>query len=464
MSNGSSTEMTTHSQGRSGRLMPGPEGTLFFGSLFDAWRDPIGLFLRAQSYGPVCRFRFGPYTYVALNDPACVRHVLVDNPKNYTKSRNYRGLKLVVGDGLLTSEGEFWKRQRRLTQPAFHRERLAGFADTMAQATHAMLDTWPGEGDEPRTLDVHAEMMALTFRIVGLTLLSVDLAGDAEVTGEALTIALEWANDYVESLVPIPPWVPTPKNVRFKKAARTLDGVVLRVIEERRKSGERKNDLLQMLMEVKDEDSGEVMNDRQLKDELMTLVLAGHETTANALAFTFYLLSRHPEVARRARAEVREALGDRDPTLADLPKLGYVRQIIDESMRLYPPAWAFERQAIADDEIGGFPVRAGTLIGVSPFTLHRDPAHWTNPEGFDPERFAPSEGGAAARPKYAYLPFGGGPRVCIGSSFALMEAQIVVAMVLARARLDLLPGARLELDAKVTLRPRGGLPMVARPA
>jgi cytochrome P450 len=447
-------------------LAPGPRGVPLLGNALEAWKNPLDLFARGiREHGDIVRFKLGPFRYLLLNDVDAVKHVLVDNAKNYTKSRNYKGLKLVLGEGLLTSEGDFWKRQRRLVQPAFHRDRLAGFVDTMATATTAALERW-----EPKvgtTFDVHAEMMRLTFHIVGLTLLGANLVDEADAFGKALTTALEFANDYAEAAMPLPPWVPTPRNIEFKRALKTLDDLVLRVIAERRRSAREENDLLGMLMAVKDEEAGEGaahtgMTDRQLRDEIMTLVLAGHETTANALTWTWYLLSKHPDIARRVKREVDEVLGGRTPGLPDLAKLVYTRQVIDESMRLYPPAWAFERQAIEDDEVKGFAVPKGTLIGICPFTLHRNVAYWSNPEGFDPDRFAPNASEKTERPRWAYLPFGGGPRMCVGSAFATMEAQLVLAMFAGRYRLDLPAGTNVEMIPAVTLRPRGGLPMALK--
>jgi cytochrome P450 len=431
-----------------------------FGSVLDAWRDPVGLLMRSwQSYGDVIGFKFGPFDYVALNDPDAIHHVLVENAKNYKKSRNYQGLKLVLGEGLLTSEGEAWRKQRKLAQPAFHRERLAGFAETMVADTQSMLDRWKRIDG---TFDVHDEMMKLTFRIVGRTLFSADVQEDADRIGPAVTQAIHHANDYAEAIVRWPQWIPTPSNIRFKKALAELDAMVLRIIADRRKPGaEQPNDLLSMLMAAQDEETKAGMSDRQLRDEVMTLILAGHETTANLLSWTWYLLSSHPDVARRVRAEVDEVLGDRAPTIEDLPKLKLVKMVLEESMRLYPPAWAFERQAIDDDEIGGYRVAKKTIIGISPFLLHRHPRYWENPEGFDPERFSPAR--SEGRPKHAYLPFGGGARFCIGNGFAMMEAQIIVAMIARKHRLSLVPGHPIELDPTVTLRPKHGVRVTLEP-
>ncbi len=442
------------------RKAPTPKGAPLLGNLLEAWRDPLTLFLRARrELGDVVLFEFGPQKYFLVNDLAAVKHVLVDNHKNYVKSRSYRGLKLVLGAGLLTSEGDFWKRQRRLVQPAFHRDRLAGFAQTMVQSTKDMIDRWE-TFPEGQPFDVHAEMMRLTFRLVGQTLFSTEVDGDAREIGQALSIALHFANEYAESLITPPVWLPTPKNLGFKRAIATLDRMVQRIIDERRKR-DVGQDLLSMLMAVKDEDTGETMSDRQLRDEVMTLVLAGHETTANALSWTFYLLSRHPDVERRLACEIARVLGGRAPSLADLPRLPLCANVIHEAMRLYPPAWTFERQALGADELVGYAIPTGAIVAISPFTLHRHPAHWDNPEGFDPDRFTPER--AEGRPRHAYLPFGGGPRVCIGNSFALMEAQLIVASVVQRQRLSLVPGHPIELEPVVTLRPRHGIVVTTQP-
>ena len=451
------------------RRAPGPRGVPLFGNTLGAWKDVLKLMFQSwQAHGDIVRFKFGPYDYLFINDPDAIRHVLVDNNKNYTKSRNYHGLKLVLGEGLVTSEGDHWRRQRKLAQPAFHRDRLASFAQTMVADTSALLDRWAAKDGE--VMDVHAEMMRLTFRIVGRTLFSTDVEGESERIGPAITVAMHHANDYAESLVRIPPWVPTPGNFRFKRAMRDLDELVLRIIGERRAAkgaGDASpslaagpHDLLSMLMDARDEETRAQMTDRQLRDEVLTLVLAGHETTANLLTWTWYLLSKHPDAARRVYAEVRAVLGERKPALEDLPKLTYTTMVINESMRLLPPVWAFERQAIAADTLGGFDVPAGAIVGIAPYCLHRHPRYWENPEGFDPERFA--QGRGEGRPRYAYLPFGGGPRQCIGNGFAMMEAQIILAMIAQRHRLELVAGHPVELEPTVTLRPKHGMRMTLR--
>ena len=448
---------------REGRELRGPRGTFIVGSLFDVWNDTLKLFSDATTaYGSNVRLRFFVLDYYLFTHPDAIRHILVENHAAYTKSRNYAGIKMMLGQGLLTSEGDFWKKQRKLAQPAFHRDRLESFVSTMVACTKDHLDRWASDVRDGTAIDAHREIMRLTFRIVGKTLLSTDVDGDARSIGDALNVAIKWANDYVESVVRFPPWVPTPHNRRFLRAKETIDGLVDRIVADRRASGVPGDDLLGMLMGARDEASGEGMSDIQLRQELLTLVLAGHETTANALSFIVYLLSRHPEVARRVVQEVEDVLSGRAPTLADLKRLEYTTMVIEEAMRLYPPAWVLERDSIAEDVVGGYRLPKGSLVGISPYILHRNPDLYPNPEGFDPERF--SKGASAARPKYHYLPFGGGPRFCIGNAFALMEMQIIVPMLLQRFRLDLLPGFRLQLDPSVTLRPKHGIDVRLRRA
>jgi cytochrome P450 len=460
-------DVSTSTGSASSTRAPGPRGLPWFGSVFPAWSDPLALFLGSRDrYGDVVRFRFGPFQYYLVNDPDVVKHVLVDNPKGYTKSRNYLGLKVVLGEGLLTSEGDHWRRQRKLAQPAFHRDKLAGFAASMSRATRDMLTRWSSEGSAS-SFCIHAEMMRLTFRIVGLTLFSSDVDGDAKDVGQALEVAMHWANDYAESIVRFPPYIPTPGNLRFKRAKRTLDDVVFRLIAERRESARKTNDfgsdLLGMLMAATEEGgvAGSGMDDQQLRDEIITMILAGHETTANLLSWTFHLLSKHPEVERRVREEARRVLGDRDPVLEDVKGLEYTRMVLEEALRLYPPAWVFERQAVTADELGPYRIAPGAIVGICPYVMHRHPDHWENPEGFDPERFRPER--AEKRARYAYLPFGGGPRTCVGNHFAMMEAQILLSMIVREHRLELEPSHPVVLDPVITLRPKNGIHVRRRP-
>ncbi|HEY1954258.1 MAG TPA: cytochrome P450 [Polyangiaceae bacterium] len=436
---------------------PGPPGLPVLGSVFGALREPLELFMSAtREHGDVVGFHMLHLDYVLLTNPDAIRHVLVENPKNYEKSRNYAGLKVILGQGLVTSEGEVWRRQRKLAQPAFHRERIASFVRAMDDCTSDMLARWDRESIG-QTIDVHAEMMRLTFRVVGRALLSRELDGDAKAIGHALSIGLRWANDYAEALVPIPLSVPTFKNIQMKREMKKFDALIYGMIAERRASGP-KDDLLSMLLDARDEETGEPMSDKLLRDELITMVSAGHETTANALSFALYMLSKHPEWARRVRDEADAVLGDRAHVgIDDVKKLATAQMVVEETMRLYPPVWTFERRALEADRVGEWEIPKDATVGISPYVLHRSPAIWPNPEAFDPTRFSARE--KEARHKHAYLPFGGGPRTCIGNVFAMAEATLVLARIVQRVRLELLPGFAIALDPVVTLRPKGGLPM-----
>ncbi len=433
-----------------------PGGIPYFGHVTRARNDAIGLFVDALAMHPnAVRFTFGPHAFVLVNSPDAIKHVLTDNAKAYHKSRDYDGLKILLGQGLLTSEGDVWKRQRKLAQPAFHRQKIAALTRAMASETRRMLDRWSSSPVE--AMNVHAEMMRVTFAIVGRTLFSTDVDGSASVIGSALAVAIEWTTHYAETFVRLPRWLPTPSNRAFDRALRTLDGLVEKLIEDRRAHADPGDDLLGMLMAATDETGRERMDARQLRDEALTIVLAGHETTANLLSFVFHLLATNPEWDAIVAREVAEVLGGRDPGFDDVPKLERTRAVIDEALRLYPPAWAFERVALEDDEINEGRLPKGTNILVSPFVLHRTEALFPSPETFDPRRFLP---GAPERHKYAYLPFGGGPRTCIGNVFALTEATIALAMIAREYRPIPKPGKTLALDPKITLRPVDDVPVM----
>lgn len=421
-------------------------------------RDELGALEKIASAGDVVFFRALHRRLHLVTSPEGARHVLVDGAKHYGKNTlGYARMRLVIGNGLLTSQGDFWKRQRRIAQPAFHKKRIATFADTMAGAAEDLARTLPDD----EVMDVARAMMKVTLRIVGLTLLSHDVEGDADRVGDALTVALEHIMYRMNTPWSLPEWVPTRRNLEFRRGLGVLDGIVGGIIAERRAApGGGHGDLLEMLMEATDEETGEGMSDAQLRDEAMTIFLAGHETTAMALSWTLHQLSHEPEWSGKLRAELARELGGRTPTLADLPALDLTARIVDESMRLHPPAWIVARSCEEDDVILGHPVKKGEWVLVSPYLVHRRADLWPDPERFDPDRFLPEAAGA--RPKYAYFPFAGGQRKCIGDAFAKMEATLVLAALFQRARFDAVPGVVVEHEPLVTLRPKGGLPMRVR--
>lgn len=431
-------------------------GVPVFGALPALQKDPLGVLARGTlEYGPAVRLPLPIVEAFVLSDPRLVEHVLVTNSRNYVKqTRGYEMLRKVLGNGLVTSEGDFWKRQRRIAQPAFHRERMVAFGETMTRAATELVDGWA----LGQRFDVAEAFMRVTLRLVGETLLSADVTGAASEVGQALTVALEHLIHRTLHPFGFPEWVPTPRNLAFKRALAELDRVVLELIAARRAGHGPTNDLLAMLMEAKDPETGEGMSDAQLRDEVMTIFLAGHETTANALAWTVMLLGKAPEVERRLVRELETVLGGRVPTMSDVPKLTYTSMVLKESMRLYPPVWSLARRVVEDDVVDGVLLPKQSIVFLCPFALHRHPSHWRDPEAFDPERFAPD---APAPVKGAYLPFSMGQRKCIGDTFAMVEAQLVLATVLSRVHLALVPGQAFEPEPVITLRPRGGVQVVA---
>ncbi|MCY1015654.1 cytochrome P450 [Pyxidicoccus sp. MSG2] len=438
-------------------LPPGPRGEPLLGNLRALRRNPLAFFPeQVREYGDVVRIRVGPMHVTLLAHPDLVRHVLQDNARNYNKqTRGFAVIRELLGQGLVTSEGDFWLRQRRLAQPAFHRQRLAGFASTMVDATADLARALEPRIASGQPFDVAEDLTHLTLRIAGLTLFGTEVGDESRAVGDALGRVQTFANSRLTQLIPLPRALPLPSHRRFEKDAGTLDRVVRAIIERRRREGGEHHDLLQMLMDARDEDTGERMSDTQLRDEVMTLLLAGHETTASALAWTVMLLSQNPDVRGKLEAELARELSGRTPTVEDLPKLALTRRVVDESLRLYPPAWIFSRAAIQDDVVGGFRIPKGSYVLIVPWVLHRHPKLWENPDAFDPDRFLPER--ERERPRFTFFPFGGGPRQCIGNQFALMELVLVLATLLQRVRLDLAPGHSLAPAPAITLRPRPGV-------
>jgi cytochrome P450 len=424
-----------------------------YGLLKEFLRDPLGYQLRARErFGDVFRSRIGPTLVHFLYHPDHVRRVLYDHQKNYPRAWHYRLLRSLLGNGLVASEGDHWRRQRRLAQPAFHRQRLGGYAQVMVQATSGMLARWEETAAARSGLDIGGEMSRLTLAIAGLTLFSRDPSQDAGVVGRTFgELACYLEHRFNHPFISLPAWVPTARNRRMKDAARTLNGVVLALIRERRREDRDHGDLLSMLMQARDEETGEAMTEDQVRSEALTFLVAGQETTSTALTWTWFLLGTHPSIRRSVREEVRRVLGDRLPTIEDVPQLIATRMTIEESMRLYPPVWALAREAAQEDEIGGYRIPARSTVMVSPFVTHRHPAFWERPEVFDPDRFTPER--VAQRPKGAYFPFLGGPHQCIGNEFAMLEMCLIAAMVLQRFDVELLPDQAIRPKAALTLRP-----------
>ncbi len=436
------------------RRPAGPKNPPIVGQIVAFRSDPLGFLKRtADKYGDIAYYRLGPLHAFLVNEPESIRQVLVTNQNNFTKSRALQRAKVMLGEGLLTSEGDFHLRQRRLVQPAFHRPRLIGYAQVMTEYAMRTRESWhAGE-----VLDVSSEMMRLTLAVVGKTLFSADVEAEAVEIGEALTAVLKMFDflmmpfsEYLEKL-------PLPSVRRFEKGRARLDQTIFGIIAERRRSGEDCGDLLSMLLLAQDEEGGGGMSDRQVRDEALTLFLAGHETTAQALTWSWYLLSQNPECERKMHQEIQSVLGDREPSFEDLPQLRYTEMVLAESMRLYPPAWGVGRKAIEACEIGGYELPPGGIAIMSPYVMHRDPRWFPEPDRFDPERWIPEA--RDARPKFSYFPFGGGSRLCIGERFAWIEGTLMLATIAQKWRLRLVPGHRVEPLPLITLRSKYGMKM-----
>jgi len=415
--------------------------------------NPLDYFTKvAREYGDIAGLRVLNFRSIFINHPDLIEEVLVTNARKYSKGRVLRANRHVFGEGLLTSEGDFWLRQRRLAQPAFHRARIASYAATMVEYTQRMLNGWRA-GEER---DAHREMMRLTLQIVGKTLFDADVERDAQEVGKSLELLLEIGANFRRAIF-VPHWLPTPTNLHVKREVAQIEKILYRIIEERRASGRDAGDLLSMLLSAQDED-GSRMTDRQLRDEAITLFLAGHETTASTLSWTWWLLARNPTVEAKLHAELDAVLGDRAPSLDDLPRLAYAGHVITESLRLYPAAWGMARLAVEDHEIAGYPVTKGMGVAMAQWVVHRDPRWYDTPEEFRPDRW---ENDLWKRlPRFAYFPFGGGPRQCIGNAFALMEATLILATIARKFRLRLVANHPVAPLASITLRPRHGVGVI----
>ena len=417
--------------------------------------DPLAFGLDiARQYGDIAYYKAGPLHVYQLAHPDLARQILVEQPEKFVKSRYIkRAFRPFAGEGLLTSDGEFWKQQRKLMQPAFHHGRLTGYGTVMVARATQMADSF----DDGRVLEIDVEMAKLTLGIVVKSLFGADFTRESQEISGLMVAVLNAANQRLNEVLGLPSWVPTLRNLREKRALARLDEMLHTVITNRHASGEQSNDLLSVLLAAVDEESGARMSDRQLRDEMMTLFLAGHETTANALTWTWYLLSQHPDVEANLLKELDEVLAGRAPTAADLTNLPYTDMLVREVLRLYPPAPGVAREPIEDVEIGGYVVPKGSLVTVNTYAIQRDRRFFEDPERFDPQRFA--RGWDERIPRYAYLPFGGGPRVCIGNGFAMMEARLIVATIAQRSRLSLEPGQNVVPRQLVTLRPKDHMRM-----
>jgi cytochrome P450 len=451
-------------------ILPGPSGRTLLDDLRLLQRDPLTMLKdNARRYGDIVHYSLGPWKVFLLNHPDAIQHVLQTNNRNYSKDTfQYNMLSSITGKGLLTSDGEFWLHQRRMIQPAFHRRQILAFSSLMTDAAVRMLQRWDKTFRNDETIDLDAEMMRLALEIVGQALFTVDLSDEANELAGAVLTALDHIIHKARNPIGLPESFPSARNRRYQAALQKMNTSVSQLIQTRRQNlsavpgGDRGDhmDLLTLMLAARDERTGVGMSEQQLRDEILTLIIAGHETVASALTWTWYLLSQHPGVQSQLQEEHTSSLQGRIPTALDLPKLPFTRMVFEEALRLYPPAWIITRKSLNDDRITcgyDFRIPPGALVVISPYLIHRHPDYWENPDQFDPARF--SEGSTAARPRHVFIPFGGGPRLCIGEYFATVEAQLVLATVSQHYQLELVPGQQVDPEPLVTLRPRQGLRM-----
>ncbi len=443
--------------GAAWREAPGPRGKELYGTLLHLRNHPVECLLDlALRYGPVVSMPFFRDPVVLISSPEAIRYLLHQNYRNYQKTtERWKLFRELIGNGLLASDGDLWRRQRQRIQPAFHQERLALLENLLHAATTDVIGEWRKAARENKPVGLFGVLLRLSLRIITKAMFGRDVREFEETALRAFTVVDVYINPMsLINLLELPVAVRRlflPGFRQFETAFQQLDQIVNRMIAERRASGEDTGDFLSMLLVGRDEEQGETMDETQLHDEVMGAFRAGHEATAIGLTWAFYLLSKNPVARRQLQAELSSVLGGRFPKMQDLPSLKYNRMVIEESMRLYPPIWGFDRKSIADDELGGYRIPAGSTVAICTYVMHHHPAYWENPEGFDPMRF--SEERSAGRPEYAYLPFGGGPRRCVGNRFAMIQMQLILAAVTQNFELDLVPGAPINVHPAVNLRP-----------
>ncbi|MDB5225836.1 MAG: cytochrome [Bacteroidota bacterium] len=434
--------------------LPHPDTlNVFFGNMMQLRKERIKFFVKQKKeIGNIYRIKVPTRKVVVLTDPDWIKYVLVDNNKNYTKSFAYDSIRLFLGNGLLTSEGEFWKRQRRLTQPAFHKEKLALMFQNMVEQTEKCIQNLEKYADTDQSVNLSKELYKLTLDIVNSTLFYSEIDNTTDAIYKLVSEGSEYITKRIDNPLQLPNWVPTPHNIKESRVLHSMDKLFFSIIERRRKQKEQHQDLLSMLMEARDEETGEVMSNKQLRDEILTIFVAGHETTQIALGWTFFLLTQNPDKTKILTDEIKNTLNGETPTPQNIRGLHYLKQVVDESMRCFPPAWIMGRRTIEKDVIDGYEIPTYTNVIMPIYVVHHDESVWDDPFDFIPERFNIQN--IKEKHKYSYFPFGGGPRLCIGNNFAIQEMQVCLAMILQKFNIEVDENFVPELDPLVTLRPK----------
>ena len=441
----------------------GPKGLPLLGNLLDIKRDTLNFFVNmSKDYGDIVPYRIGTDRVFLINNPEYIRYVLTINQKNYGKGKFFAKAKPLMGGAMVMSDGDKWLKLRRTALPAIQGKALPQMADPIVDAVDDVIARLRGNVRSGASVDIAPEMTKLAMDVVFRTLFRVNLDYDADRVYDALSAALGEVEQRIWSVTPIAEYLPSRRQAAFRRNIKVLDDVVRRVIETRRADPNDYGDLLSVFIRATDDPENTVYTEKQLRDECINFVIVGRDTAAGALIWALYLLSQHPAVERRLRQEVDAVLGGRRPTYDDVEKMPYMRMVLDEAMRLYPPGWTFSRMALEDDRIGDVDIPKGSAVQMCIYAMHRNPRYWDNPEAFDPERFLPER--SKGRPQFAYLPFGGGGRVCIGRKLALMEGALVISRLLQSFQFGLVPGQRIEIEPMITLRPKHGLKMTLRDA
>ena len=446
------SQATSQTSGKNIFELEGPSGNSIVGNLAELGEDPLGFLVSCdRDYGDIVPLRLGLTPACLITHPDLIEQVLKGR-ESFVKSRGFRALHTLLGKGLLTNEGDSWFRQRRLIQPVFHRKRIEGYGQIMVDYTEQMLATW--HPDQSR--DIHLDMMRLTLNIVMKAIFNQDVStGEAETVAHALDVAMNWFDSKRRQNFLIWEWFPRPENIRYRDAISGMNDTIYEIIRQRRESGEDPGDLLSMMMAARDEDDGSGMSDQQLRDEIATLMLAGHETTANALSWTWMLLSQNPDAEAKLHEELQQVLQGRSPTIADLPQLPYANAVITESLRLYPPVSLVGREAVEDVKVGDYVIPEGCVVMLSQWVMHHSPQYFDDADAFQPERWLSDL--EKQLPRGVYFPFGDGPRICIGKGFAMMEAVLILATVAQKYSLKLVPAHKIVPQPSITLRPEHGI-------